>query len=213
MPCLPGHKAGGLWLDKDARGALPKIMSHNRILPAASNEKITTVWTEQQMDRPIELIALLTKVSQMATRASLVNSYAIGSPIRDKHLVIWRKNHCSDFQQAVRCKLRRWNKSSRREIRFFQMQALRKRHWRSWFACSAPRTVISRDETRVLTRNIEVALRIECQVKRMIDAGIHLGVTLYEDLSKVVLSILIERAVKLLNLAVFKIRIDDIQIL
>jgi carbonic anhydrase len=91
-------KASGLWLDKDARGALPKIMSHNRILPAASNEKITTVWTEQQMDRPIELIALLSKVSQIATRASLVDSYAIGSAIRDKHLVIWRKNHCSDFQ-------------------------------------------------------------------------------------------------------------------
>jgi hypothetical protein len=31
----------------------------------------------------------------------------------------------------------------------------------------------------------------------MIDAGIHLGVALYEDLSKVVLSILIERAVEL----------------
>ena len=82
-------------------GALPKIMSHNRILPAASNEKIATVWTEQQMDWPIELIALLTKVSQMATRASLVNSHAIGSAIRDKHLVIWRKNHCSHFQQTV----------------------------------------------------------------------------------------------------------------
>ena len=97
-------------------------MSQNRIVPAASNEKITTVWTEQQMDRPIKLIALRTKVSQMATRASLVNSYAIGSAIRDKHLVIWRKNHCSDFQQTVRCKLRRWNESSRREIRFFQMR-------------------------------------------------------------------------------------------
>src|SRR5580765_4821996 len=72
-------KAGGLWLDKDARGALPMIMSQNRILPAASNEKITTVRTEQQMDRPIELIGLLTKVSQMATCPSFVNSYAIGS--------------------------------------------------------------------------------------------------------------------------------------
>ena len=47
----------------------------------------------------------------------------------------------------------------------------------------------------------------------MIDAGIHLGVPLYEDLSKVVLSILIERAVEFQDLAVFEIRIDDIQIL
>lgn len=36
---------------------------------------------------------------------------------------------------------------------------------------------------------------------------------LYEDLSKVVLSILIERTVELQDLAVFEIRIDDIQIL
>src|SRR4029077_11660166 len=187
-------------------------MSQNRILPAASNEKITAVWTEQQMDRPIELIALLTKVSQMATRARLVNSYAIGSAIRDEHFVIWRKNHCSDFQQTVRCKLRRWNKSSWRKMRFFQMQALRKRHRRSWFTFFAPGTVISRDETRVLTRNVEVALRIECQVKRMIDAGIF-GVPLHEDVGKVELYILIERAVELQDLAVFEIRIDDIQIL
>ena len=47
----------------------------------------------------------------------------------------------------------------------------------------------------------------------MIDAGIYLGVALYEDLSKVVLSILIERAVELQDFAVFEIRIDDIQIL
>src|SRR5258705_13677667 len=45
-------KAGGLWLDKHARRVLLKIMSQNRILPTASNEKITTVRTEQQMDRP-----------------------------------------------------------------------------------------------------------------------------------------------------------------
>ena len=194
--CRP-IKAGGLRLDKDARGALPKIMSQNRILPAASNEKITTLWTEQQMDRPIELIGLLTKVSQMPTCPSFVNSYAIGSTIRDKHLVIWRKNHCSNFQQTVRCKLRRWNKSSWREIRFFQMQALRKRHRRPWFAFFAPGPVVSRNETRVLTRNVEVALRIKCQVKRMIDARIYLSVSLYEDLSEVVLSILIEGAVEL----------------
>ena len=43
-------------------------MSQNRILPAASNQEITTVWAKQQMDRPIKLIALRTKVSQMATR-------------------------------------------------------------------------------------------------------------------------------------------------
>ena len=47
----------------------------------------------------------------------------------------------------------------------------------------------------------------------MIDAGIHLGVAFYENLSKVVLSILIERAVELQYLAVFEICIDDIQIL
>ena len=47
----------------------------------------------------------------------------------------------------------------------------------------------------------------------MIDARIHLGVALYEDLSKVVLSILIECALELQDLAVFEIRIDDIQIL
>src|SRR4026208_1272442 len=165
------------------------------------------------MDWPIKLIALRAKVSQMATRASFVDSYAIGSAIRDKHLVIWRKNHCSDFQQTVRCKLRRWNESSGRKICFFQVQALRKRHRCSWFTFLPPGTVISRDETRVLTRNVEVALRIKCQVKRMIDARIHLGVALYEDLSKVVLSSLIERAVELQDLAVFEIRIDDIQIL
>src|SRR4029453_12501920 len=97
-------------------------------------------------------------------------------------------------------------------MRFFQMQALRKRHRRSWFTFFAPGTVISRDETRVLTRNVEVALKIKCQVKRMIDAGIHLGVALYEDLSKIVLSILIERAVELQDFAVFEIRIHDVQI-
>ena len=93
------------------------------------------------------------------------------------------------------------------------MQALRKRHRHSWLTFFAAGTVISRDETRVLTRNVEVALRIKCQVKWMIDAGIHLGMALYEDLSKVVLSILIERAVELQDLAVFEIRIDHIQIL
>ena len=46
----------------------------------------------------------------------------------------------------------------------------------------------------------------------MIDARIF-GVPLHEDLSKVVLSILIERAIELQDLAVFEIRIDDIQIL
>ena len=61
----------------------------------------------------------------------------------------------------------------------------------------APGTMISRDETRVLTGNVEIALRIKCQVKRMIDARIHLSVSLYEDLSEVVLSILIEGAVEL----------------
>jgi hypothetical protein len=35
----------------------------------------------------------------------------------------------------------------------------------------------------------------------------------HEDLSEVVLSILIERAVELQNLAVYEIRIDDVQIL
>jgi len=57
--------------------------------------------------------------------------------------------------------------------------------------------VISRDETRVLTRNVEVALRIKRQVKRMIDARIYLSVSLYEDLSEVVLSILIKGAIEL----------------
>src|SRR5215208_4858713 len=130
------------------------------------------------MDRPITLTALRTKVSQMATGARFVNSYAIGGAIRDKHVVVWRKNHCSHFQQTVRCKLRRWNESPGRKIRFFQMQALRKRHWRSWYTFLAAGSVISRDETCVLTRNVEVALRIKCQVKWMIDAGIHLGVAL-----------------------------------
>src|SRR3954469_24013710 len=157
------------------------------------------------MDRPINLIAMLTEVSQMAARASPVDLSAFGTPIRDKHLVIWRKNHCSNFQQAVRCKLRRWNKSSRREIRFFEMQALRKRHWRSWFTCSARGTVISRNETRVLTRNVEVALTIKCQIKRMIDAGIYLSVALCEDPGEVVSSILIKRAVEFQDLAVFEI--------
>jgi hypothetical protein len=45
----------------------------------------------------------------------------------------------------------------------------------------------------------------------MIDAGIF-GVPLHEHFAKVVLSILVERAVELQDLAVFKIRIDHIQI-
>jgi hypothetical protein len=47
----------------------------------------------------------------------------------------------------------------------------------------------------------------------MIDARIYLGLAFYEHLGKVVLSILVERAVELQDLAVFEIRIDDIQIL
>ena len=47
----------------------------------------------------------------------------------------------------------------------------------------------------------------------MVDARICLGVASYEDLGKVVLSILVERALELQDLAVFEIRIDDIQIL
>jgi hypothetical protein len=50
-------------------------------------------------------------------------------------------------------------------------------------------------------------------MKRMIDSRIHLGVRLYEDLRKVVLYILVERAVELQDLAVFEIRIGAIQIL
>ncbi len=46
----------------------------------------------------------------------------------------------------------------------------------------------------------------------MIDAGIF-GVSFHEHFAKVVLSILVERAVELQDLAVFEIRIDDIQIL
>src|SRR5215471_12060105 len=122
------------------------------------------------MDRPIKLIALRTKVSQMATCAYFVNSYAVGRAIRDKHLIIWTKNHCSDFHQTVRYKLRRWNKSSRRKVRFFKVQALRERHRCSWFTFFAPGAVIPGDETRVLTRNVEIALRVKRQVKGMIDA-------------------------------------------
>jgi hypothetical protein len=47
----------------------------------------------------------------------------------------------------------------------------------------------------------------------MVDARICLSVASYEDLGKVVLSIGIERALELQDLAVFEIRIDDIQIL
>src|SRR5262245_59020010 len=93
------------------------------------------------------------------------------------------------------------------------MQALRKRHRCSWFAFRAPGPVISRDEAGVLTGNVEVTLRLKRQVKRMIDAGIHLSVPHHEYLSEVVLSVLIKRAVELQDLAVFEIRIDDVQIL
>ena len=65
-----------------------------------------------------------------------------------------------------------------------------------WFAFFAPGTVISRNETRVLTRNVEVALRIKCQIERMIDAGIYLSVALDEDPGEVVSSILIKGAVE-----------------
>jgi hypothetical protein len=73
--------------------------------------------------------------------------------------------------------------------------------------------MISGDETRVLTRNVEIALRVKRQVKGMIDARINLRVASYEDLDEIVLPILVERALELQDLAVFEIRIDDIQIL
>ena len=73
--------------------------------------------------------------------------------------------------------------------------------------------MIPRNEIRVLTGNVEIALGIKRYVKRVIDAGIHLGVALYEDFRKVVLSIRIERAFELQDLAVLKICVDHIQIL
>ena len=63
--------------------------------------------------------------------------------------------------------------------------------------CSRDRDILPAYETRVLTRNVEVALRIKRKVKRMIDARIYLSVSLYEDLSEVVLSIPVKGAVEL----------------
>jgi len=73
--------------------------------------------------------------------------------------------------------------------------------------------VISRDEICILTRNVEIAFGIKRYVEGVIDSGIDLGVAFYEDFGKVVLSIFVERPIELQDLAIFEIRIDDIQIL
>ena len=75
------------------------------------------------------------------------------------------------------------------------------------------RPVISRDEICILTRNVEIAFGIKRYVEGVIDSGIDLGVAFYEDFGKVVLSIFVERPIELQDLAIFEIRIDDIQIL
>src|SRR5262249_31500166 len=93
------------------------------------------------------------------------------------------------------------------------MEAFGKRHRCPWFCVFATGTVISRDQTRVLTGNVEIAIGIKRYVKGMIDAGIHLSVALYEDCGKGVLPIFIERAFELQHLAVFEIRVDHIQVL
>jgi hypothetical protein len=72
--------------------------------------------------------------------------------------------------------------------------------------------VISRYETGILTRNVEIALGIKRYVKGVIDSGIHLRVALYEDPCKVMLPIFIERALKLQDLAIFEIGVDHIEI-
>ena len=165
------------------------------------------------MDRLIELIASRNKIPQMATRATFINPYTIGSPIRDIQIVIRCKNYCSDIQETVRHKLRRWNEGSRRKIPFLESETVGKRHRRPWCPCFAGRSVVSCDNARILTGNVEIALGIKRQVKGVIDSGIHLGVAFYEDVHKVVLSIFVERALELQDFAVFEIRVDDIQIL
>jgi hypothetical protein len=64
-----------------------------------------------------------------------------------------------------------------------------------------------------LTRNVEIAFGIKRYVEGVIDSGIDLGVAFYEDVGKIVLSIFVERPLELQDLAIFEIRIDDIQIL
>ena len=73
--------------------------------------------------------------------------------------------------------------------------------------------MISRDKTRILARNVEIAFGIKRYVKRMVDPRVHLRVTLYEDLGKIVLSIFIKRALELQDFAIFEIRVDHIQVL
>src|SRR5437867_7307786 len=165
------------------------------------------------MDRLIELIGSRNKIPQMSTRASLINSYAIGSPVGDIQIIIWSKNHRSDVQETVRCKLRRRNECSRREIHVFAIEALRKRHRCRWFTCFACGTVISCDEISILTRNVKIAFGIKRYIKGVIDPGIHLRVALYEDLGKIMLSFFIQRALELQDFAIFEICVDHIQIL
>src|SRR5438046_3163639 len=165
------------------------------------------------MDRLIELIGSRHEVPQMSTRASLINSYAIGSPVGDIQIIIWSKNHRSDVQETVQCKLRRRNERSRREIHFSAIEALRKRHRRSWLTCFACGTVISSDEISILARNVKVAFGIKHHVKGMVDPWIHFSVAFYEDLGKIVLSIFIKRALELQDFAIFEICVDHIQVL
>ena len=57
--------------------------------------------------------------------------------------------------------------------------------------------MISRDEIRILARNVKIAVGIERYVKGMIDPRIQIRMALDENTGKVVLPIFIERALKL----------------
>src|SRR5437762_13810911 len=103
------------------------------------------------MDQLIELVASGNKIPQMPTGPTIINSYAIGSPIRDIQIIIRCKNRSSNVQKTVRHKLCRWNEGSRRKIHFFGVEVVGKWHRRPWFPFATIRTMISGDETRILT--------------------------------------------------------------
>ena len=165
------------------------------------------------MDWLIELIASGNNISQMATRTTLIDPHTIASPIRDIQVIGRCKNYCSDFQQPIPHKFRRWNERSGRKIPFFGIEAFGKRHRHTWRPSFAAGSMVSCDKTRILTRNVEIAIRIKCQVKRVIDSGVPVSVSFYEGLDKIVLAIFIDRAPELQDFAVFEIRVDHIEIL
>src|SRR5207245_10800040 len=104
------------------------------------------------------------KIPQMATCTTFINPYTIGSPIRDIQIVIRCKNYCSDIQETVRHKLRRWNEGSRRKIPFLESETVGKRHRRPWCPCFAGGSVVSWDKARILLGHVKIATGIKGKV-------------------------------------------------